>query len=91
MYRVLYLLAALPPLAAAPAASPSKLAAGRKEMMAACQSCHPLNVIQLRRFPREDWDAVLRKMTNLGAKIRNRQALLDYLTVAYGEKESKGR
>lgn len=72
---------------AADGAAKPPLAKGRKEMLAACRSCHPLNVIELRRFDREDWDSVLRKMTSLGAKIRNREALLDYLVAAYGEKK----
>lgn len=75
---------------AAPAPKPATLAAGRKEMLTACRNCHPLQVIELRRFPREDWDRVLVKMTELGAKIRNREALLAYLTARYGEKDAPG-
>lgn len=77
-------------LAAAPLRETRRLADGRKEMLRACQSCHPLDVIRGRRFPREDWDQVLRKMTNLGVKLRDREALLDYLSAVQGEKAPPG-
>lgn len=87
MYRVLFFLAIALHLASAPPSPPAgRLALGKKEMLAACSGCHPLDTIELRRFDREDWDSVLRKMTVLGARIRNREALLEYLVTAYGVK-----
>jgi hypothetical protein len=80
-------------LAAAPVCAAPKrgsLEAGRREMLNSCRKCHPLQTIRMRRFPREDWDRVLYKMTELGAKIRNREALLDYLAATQGEKAPPG-
>lgn len=83
MWRLLFWAClAMFPAWSAPKSS-AKLAAGKKQMLAACQGCHPLQTIELRRFSREDWDSVLRKMTSMGAKVKDREALLEYLAATY--------
>ncbi len=61
--------------------------AGEILLRRACTTCHPLDVIHARRLPREDWGLELNKMAAMGAQIRNRKALLDYLASTYGSKE----
>lgn len=54
------------------------------ELKRTCARCHSLDVVRAQRLPREEWETELDKMSSMGAKIRNRAALLDYLTRKYG-------
>ena len=56
------------------------------ELKRTCTRCHGLDVIRAQRLSREEWERELDKMSSMGAKIRNRAALLDYLTRRYGPK-----
>ena len=69
----------------AEAAAPS--AAGKRELYRACRRCHELNVVRAQRLSRQDWERELEKMTLMGARIRNRAALVDYLSATYGEEK----
>jgi hypothetical protein len=55
-----------------------------------CTRCHNLDVVRAQRLSREEWVTELDKMTGMGAKIKDRAALLDYLTRKYGP-ETKSR
>ncbi len=54
------------------------------ELKRTCTRCHSLDVVRAQRLSREEWENELDKMSSMGAKIRNRAALLDYLTRKYG-------
>ena len=54
------------------------------ELKRTCTRCHALDVVRAQRLSREEWESELDKMSSMGAKIRNRTALLDYLTRKYG-------
>ena len=54
------------------------------ELKRICARCHGLDVVRAQRLSREEWERELDKMSSMGAKIRNRAALLDYLTRKYG-------
>lgn len=54
------------------------------ELKRTCARCHKLDVVRAQRLSREEWERELDKMSGMGAKIRNRAALLDYLTRKYG-------
>jgi hypothetical protein len=49
-----------------------------------CTRCHNLDVVRAQRLSREEWATELEKMASMGAKIKDRAALLDYLTRKYG-------
>ena len=70
----LLLLATVTATAAGPAA----------ELKRTCTRCHNLDVVRAQRLTREEWETELAKMSSMGAKIRNRAVLLDYLTRKYG-------
>jgi hypothetical protein len=55
-----------------------------------CTRCHNLDVVRAQQLSREEWATELDKMTGMGAKIKDRAALLDYLTRKYGP-ETKSR
>lgn len=59
---------------------------GEVLLQQSCTACHTLSAIKERPRSREDWSLELDKMVTMGAKIRNRKALLDYLSSAYGPK-----
>lgn len=82
MYRHLFLLLLPFSLVAGPK---SALESGRREVLRACTSCHTLAVIAAQQLSREEWSVELRKMMKMGAKVRNREAVLDFLTSQYGE------
>jgi hypothetical protein len=48
-----------------------------------CSRCHSLDVVRAQRLTREGWADELRKMEHMGANIRNKGALLDYLARTY--------
>lgn len=54
------------------------------EMKRTCTRCHSLDVVRAQRLSREEWESELDKMGSMGAKIRNRAALLAYLTEKFG-------
>ena len=78
---LLFLLTAFSMLAAPPAAAD----AGRKEVLRTCQRCHSLETVAAQHLSREEWGDELRKMAAMGARIRNRDAVLDFLAQKYGE------
>jgi hypothetical protein len=55
-----------------------------KHLEATCGTCHPLDPVRAARLSRGDWNRELEKMEAMGAKIRDRQALLNYLVEHYG-------
>lgn len=61
---------------------------GKQELQKSCNSCHGLQVIQAQRLSRSDWERELAKMTKLGAQIKNRPLLLEYLASEYGSKRA---
>jgi hypothetical protein len=54
------------------------------ELERSCTPCHKLDVVRRQRLERWEWSRELDKMTAMGAKVRNRKALLDYLVKNYG-------
>ncbi|MEO8130800.1 MAG: hypothetical protein ABJF23_09340 [Bryobacteraceae bacterium] len=54
------------------------------ELKRTCTRCHNLDVVRAQRLSREEWEMELAKMSSMGANIKNRAALLDYLTRKYG-------
>ncbi len=49
-----------------------------------CGTCHPMDPVREAHLSREDWGLELDKMEVIGAKIKNRRVLLDYLVQHYG-------
>ena len=79
------ILAVLPLAAATPRAV-------RAEARRVCTRCHGWDVVRAQRLSRADWNAELRKMELMGARVSNRDALLDYLAATYAEpSRSKAR
>ena len=54
------------------------------ELKRTCVRCHNLDVIRAQRLSREEWATELDKMAAMGAKIKDRAALLNYLARRYG-------
>jgi len=59
-----------------------------KRLEATCGTCHPLDPVRAARLSRNDWARELEKMEAMGAKIRDRQVLLNYLTAHYGRRRA---
>ncbi len=59
---------------------------GKTLLQRTCTACHNLDAITARHLSREDWSLELDKMTAMGARIRNRKVLLDYLAATYGSR-----
>ena len=57
----------------------------RQEVQKECSRCHSIAVVRAQRLSREDWDTEIRKMEKQGAKLRNRAAVLEYLSTKYGD------
>ena len=55
-----------------------------RDLERACATCHPMDPIRAARLSRTDWGLELDKMQVIGARIKNRKVLLDYLTAHYG-------
>ena len=55
-----------------------------RDLERTCGTCHPMDPIREARLSREDWGLELNKMQVIGAKIKNRKVLLDYLVSHYG-------
>jgi hypothetical protein len=60
------------------------------QMKRTCTRCHNLDVVRAQRLSREEWATELEKMASMGARIKDRAALLDYLTRKYG-RDGKAR
>ena len=58
---------------------------GKKEEDFSCVQCHSLRLIHSQRLSKATWNKELDKMAGWGAPIRDRQALLDYLTEQYSD------
>jgi hypothetical protein len=63
----------------------------RVDLKKTCSRCHPLAVIRAQKLSREEWDDEVRKMESMGAVVKNREALLDYLASTYGVKKKVAR
>jgi hypothetical protein len=55
-----------------------------------CVRCHSLEVVRAQRLSRDEWEEELNKMVSMGAKVSNRDALLNYLTRKYGTESATG-
>lgn len=55
-----------------------------KNLEASCGTCHPLDPIRAAHFSRADWNREVAKMEAMGAKVKNRKLLLDYLAAHHG-------
>jgi mono/diheme cytochrome c family protein len=58
---------------------------GQKEEARSCIACHSLRIVHSQRLTRAAWNRELDKMTGWGAKIGEREALLDYLVGNFGD------
>jgi hypothetical protein len=65
-------------------ADPALLEKGRAEEKR-CAGCHGLRIIATQRLNRTGWERELDKMVRWGAEIKEREAILTYLTETYGE------
>jgi len=57
---------------------------GRQEEQRSCLPCHSLRLIHSQRLSRAAWSKELDKMSKWGAKVQDREALLDYLVANFG-------
>jgi cytochrome c1 len=67
------------------AADQATLDRGQKEAGQACTPCHSLRLVQSQRLSRATWGKEIDKMTGWGAKIQDRDALLEYLAANFGD------
>jgi hypothetical protein len=58
---------------------------GKKEEARSCIPCHSLRLVHSQRLSRAAWNRELDKMSNWGAKITDRESLLEYLVATYGD------
>jgi mono/diheme cytochrome c family protein len=72
-------------LAAGHAADLPQLARGGKQEARNCLACHSLRIVHSQRLSKAAWNRELDKMAGWGAKIEDREALLDYLVTNFGE------
>jgi mono/diheme cytochrome c family protein len=70
---------------AASAADQATLDRGQKEEARSCLPCHSLRIIHSQRLSRGTWNRELDKMIGWGAKIGDREALLEYLVANFGD------
>src|SRR5436305_9477517 len=59
--------------------------AGQREAAGSCIACQSLRIVHSQRLTRAAWNRELDKMTGWGAKIGEREALLDYLVSNFGD------
>jgi mono/diheme cytochrome c family protein len=71
--------------AAALAADLAQLARGEKEEARNCVSCHSVRLVHIQRLSKAAWNRELDKMAGWGARIEDREALVDYLLTNYGD------
>ena len=67
------------------AGDPTLAERGQKEETRNCVACHSLRLINSQRLPKAAWGKELDKMAGWGAKIDDRDALLEYLITNFGE------
>lgn len=81
---------ALPWAAAAPEASPERLAKGKEAFETNCRVCHELDVPKSRRYDRAGWEWVVDDMVNnYGATFiteEQQKLIVDYLAATQGPK-----
>jgi hypothetical protein len=58
---------------------------GHAEEQRACMPCHSLRLVESQRLSGAAWGKELDKMERWGAVIKDRQALLEYLSQEYPE------
>jgi hypothetical protein len=51
-----------------------------------CATCHRLTTVKVARKTRQEWEATVSRMVELGARLSNQQAreVIDYLSNTYG-------
>jgi hypothetical protein len=76
-------------LASASARSSASAPNPAVQLKRSCVKCHNLAVVRAQHLSREEWQRELDKMTVMGAKVDNREVLLDYLTRMYGPESAK--
>ena len=81
--KILIVLCGLASLAVA--ADSDLVTRGKQEEAFSCVQCHGLRLIHSQRLSKATWNKELDKMAGWGASIRDRQALLDYLTEQYSD------
>ncbi len=59
--------------------------AGRKIEQQSCIQCHGLRLVHSQRLSRQAWNREIDKMIRWGAVVRDREALLEYLTTNFGD------
>ncbi|HUS08019.1 MAG TPA: hypothetical protein VMZ52_17085 [Bryobacteraceae bacterium] len=57
------------------------------DLKRSCTRCHSLAVVRAQHLSREEWQQEVNKMTAMGAKVQNRESLLDYLARKYGTRK----
>ncbi len=67
------------------AADQATLDKGQKEAASSCAPCHSLRLVQSQRLSKATWNKELDKMIGWGAKIEDRDALLEYLVANFGD------
>jgi mono/diheme cytochrome c family protein len=72
-------------VSAASAADTDLAERGKKEENFSCVQCHSLRLIHSQRLSKAAWTRELDKMAGWGAAMRDRQALLDYLSDQYSD------
>ena len=73
------------------AADPETIIRGQKQEARSCIPCHGLLIIHTNRLSRTAWNRELDKMTNWGAKVEEREALLEYLAANFGDDKPVGK
>ena len=58
---------------------------GRKEEARACIACHSMRLTHSQRLSRATWNKEVTKMTGWGAKVTDRDALVEYLVANFGD------
>ncbi len=67
------------------AADQATLDRGKKEEATSCLPCHSLRLVDSQRLSRATWNKELDKMSGWGAKMPDREALLEYLVANFGD------
>ena len=67
------------------AADQATLDRGKKEEGLSCTPCHSLRIVESQRLSRAAWNKELDKMAGWGAKVQDRDALVEYLVANFGD------
>lgn len=68
------------------AADSAMIERGKAEEKRTCMGgCHGVRIIRTQRLSRANWDKELDKMAGWGTVIKDRDALLEYLTATQGD------